>query len=112
MSRKLADTFEKADEEDPFLGVRKGRMEWKRIAKKSKDPKVPHETEKEQTAVYKEATEYGKWHNRQLFRAVEILQTTTEFAESRVRRRPKWTLPRRTSSNCSHCTRRTSSSTS
>ena len=81
MSRKLAGTFEKADEEDPFIGVRKGRMEWERITKKSKDPKVPHETEKEQTAVYKEVTEYGKWHNRQLFRAVEILQTITEFAD-------------------------------
>ena len=112
MSRKLADTFEKADEEDPFLGVRKGRMEWNRITKRSKDPKVPHETEKEQTAVYKEVTEYDKWYNRQLFRSVEIVQFITEFADKQSSPPSQTTLPRRTSSSCSHCTRRTSSSTS
>ena len=31
--------------------------------------------------MYKEVTEYGKWHNRQLTRVVEILQTITEFAD-------------------------------
>ena len=60
MSRKLADTFEKTGEEHPFLGVRKGRMEWNRITKRSKDPKVPQETEKGQTAVYNEVTAFDK----------------------------------------------------
>ena len=86
MSRKLADTFEKADEEDPFLGVRKGRMEWNRITKRSKDPKVPHETEKEQTAVYNEVTAYDKWYNKNLFRSVEIVQFSPSSPTSRVRR--------------------------
>ena len=58
MNRKLADMFEKADQEDLFLGIRKGRMEWLLITKKSTDPKVPHATEKQQTAVYKEVTDY------------------------------------------------------
>ena len=76
MSRKLADAFEEANNADPFLGVRKGRMEWNMITKRSDDPKVPHETEKEQTAVYKEVAEYDK-----LLHAVEIVQFCTEFAE-------------------------------
>ena len=79
-ARKLADTYELADKEQNFMGVRKGRMEWQRVAKKSTDPKMPHETEKDQTGVYKEATEYDIWYNKQLLRAVEILQCTTEFA--------------------------------
>ena len=60
MSRKLADTFEEAGNVDPFLGVRKARMVWNRITKRSKDPKVPHQTEKEQTAVYNEVTAFDK----------------------------------------------------
>ena len=83
MSRKLADTYELADKTQHFMGVRKGRMEWQRITKKSKDPKVPHETEKEQTGVYDEVTEYDEWYNRQILRSVEILQSTTEFAALR-----------------------------
>ena len=54
MSRKLADTYEFADKEQNFMGVRKGRMEWQKITVESTDPKVPHETEKELTGVYKE----------------------------------------------------------
>ena len=80
MSRKLADTYELADKEQNFMGVRKGRMEWQEITKESTDPKVPHETEKQQTGVYKEVTDYDIWYNKQLLRAVEILQCTTEFA--------------------------------
>ena len=62
------------------MGVRKGRMDWIEITKKSKDPKVPDETEPQQTGVYKEVTDYDMWYNRQVLRAVEILQCTTEFA--------------------------------
>ena len=80
MSRKLADMFEMSDIREPFMGVRKGRMEWIEITKESTDPKVPHETETQQTGVYKEVTDYDKWYNRNLLRAVEILQFTTEFA--------------------------------
>ena len=81
MSRKLADTYELSDKAQNFMGVRKGRMvEWQKITTESTDPKVPHETEKEQTGVYKEVTDYGIWYNKQLLRAVEILQCTTEFA--------------------------------
>ena len=83
MSRKLADTYELADKTQHFMGVRKGRMDWIEITKKSKDPKVPHETEKEQTGVYDEVTEYDEWYNRQILRSVEILQSTTEFAALR-----------------------------
>ena len=43
-------------------------------------PEGPHETEKQQTAVYKEVTDHDKWYNRQLFKSVEILQTVNEFA--------------------------------
>ena len=80
MSRKLADTYELADKTQNFMGVRKGRMDWIEITKKSKDPKVPDETEPQQTGVYKEVTDYDMWYNRQVLRAVEILQCTTEFA--------------------------------
>ena len=80
MSRKLADTYELADKTQHFMGVRKGRMEWQKITKKSKDPKVKDVTEKEQTGVYDEVTEYDEWYNRQILRSVEILQCTTEFA--------------------------------
>ena len=80
MSRKLADTYELADQTQHFMGVRKGRMEWIEIKKKSKDPKVPDVTEKQQCGVYTEVTEYDEWYNRQILRSVEILQCTTEFA--------------------------------
>ena len=80
MSRKLADTYELADKTQHFMGVRKGRMEWIEIKKKSKDPKVPDVTERQQCGVYTEVTEYDEWYNRQLLRSVEILQCTTEFA--------------------------------
>ena len=80
MSRKLADTYELADKTQHFMGVRKGRMEWIEIKKKSKDPKVPDVTEKQQCGVYTEVTEYDEWYNRQILRSVEILQSTTEFA--------------------------------
>ena len=80
MSRKLADRFEMTDIQEPFMGVRKGRMEWIEITKESTDPKVPHETETQQTGVYREVTDYDLWYNRHLLRAVEILQFTTEFA--------------------------------
>ena len=36
--------------------------------------------ETQQTGVYKEVTDYDIWYNKQLLRAVEILQCTTEFA--------------------------------
>ena len=52
-----------------------------RFSRRSTSSKVPHETEKEQTAVYKEVTEYDKWYNKNLFRSVEILQFFTEFAD-------------------------------
>ena len=80
MSRKLADTYELADKTQHFMGVRRGRMEWIEITKKSKDPKVPDETERQQTGVYTEVTDYDMWYNRQILRSVEILQSTTEFA--------------------------------
>ena len=81
MSRKLADMFEISDVEgEPFMGVRKGRMDWIEITKESTDPKVPHETEAQQTGVYKEVTDYDKWYNRHFLCAVEILQFVTEFA--------------------------------
>ena len=83
MSRKLADTYELADKTQHFMGVRKGRMEWIEIKKKSKDPKVPDVTEKQQSGVYTEVTEYDEWYNRQILRSVEILQSTTEFAALR-----------------------------
>ena len=80
MSRKLADTYELADKTQHFMGVRKGRMDWIEITKKSKDPKVPDETERQQTGVFTEVTDYDMWYNRQVLRSVEILQCTTEFA--------------------------------
>ena len=80
MSRKLADTYELADKTQHFMGVRKGRMDWIEITKKSKDPKVPDETERQQCGVYTEVTDYDMWYNRQILRSVEILQCTTEFA--------------------------------
>ena len=61
MSRKLTDMLEISDKEQNFMGVRKGLMEWQKITKESTDPKVPHETEKEQTGVYKEVTDYDIW---------------------------------------------------
>ena len=40
---------------------------------------MPHETEKQQTAVFPEVTASDKWFNRQLFISVEILPTISEF---------------------------------
>ena len=74
MLLKLANTFAKADDDEPLLGVRKGRIEWFKITKESTDPKEPDETKNQQTAVYPEVTAFDKWFNRQLFTSVEISQ--------------------------------------
>ena len=111
MSRKFADKCEK----DGIIGIRKGRLNWDKITKKSKDPKVPHEIEKQQTGVFKEVTEYDKWINKQFFKSVEILETITEFAEKHESAGSEKSqinpATKRASSTSSHSTRRPSSST-
>ena len=77
-NRKLADVF--AGDNGNFLGVRMGRIEWVKIIKESTDPKEPHETEKQQTAVYAEVTAYDKWFNPPLLKSAEIIETISEFA--------------------------------
>ena len=64
MNRTLVDAFAKADDDGSFLDARKGRIEWYKITKESTDLKVPHETEKQQTAVFPEVTAFDKWSNR------------------------------------------------
>ena len=70
-----------------LFGIRKGRMDWNMITKRSANlEKKPHETVKNSIAVSKETTEYDKWFVKQLIRSCNIINTICEFGDKEMRR--------------------------